>query len=147
MSGFVWSPAPGARARHRVGRLLDRFGVDDIEALVERAAAEPDRFWPEVVEDLDVPFATPFTRVRDISRGPEWTDWFVGGTTNLAAACVHRHAGAAESRRTALVAYAAPTPRDGFVMEFYREEVIDVIGGRLYRDHRFDPRFAVFVQR
>ena len=39
---------------------------------------EPERFWPTVVDDLALEFSTPWDRVFDDSRGPEWTEWFVG---------------------------------------------------------------------
>ena len=35
-------------------------------------------FWDAVVRDLDIEFSTPYERVLDLSRGPEWATWFVG---------------------------------------------------------------------
>ena len=28
----------------------------------------------------------------DVSRGPEWAEWFVGGKLNIASNCVHKWA-------------------------------------------------------
>src|SRR5207244_2320039 len=42
--------------------------------------------------DLGLEFARPWEQVVDLSRGPEWATWFVGGRLNLAESCVHRWA-------------------------------------------------------
>ena len=44
------------------------------------------------MRDLDIEFSTPYERVIDMSRGPEWATWFVGGRTNVARQCVDRWA-------------------------------------------------------
>jgi acetyl-CoA synthetase len=71
---------------------MRRAGVEDWRELVRRSAEEPDWFWPLVVDDLGIEFSEPWSQVRDDSRGPEWTTWFVGGKTSIARNCVHRWA-------------------------------------------------------
>jgi acetyl-CoA synthetase len=88
----VWRPDEETIAHANVTRLMRRAGVADYRELLRRSADEPDWFWPLVVEDLDLEFSTPFERVYDSSRGPEWTTWFVGGRTSIARNCVHRWA-------------------------------------------------------
>jgi acetyl-CoA synthetase len=88
----AWSPTPAVVERANVTRLLARAGIDDYAELLRRSQDDPDWFWPLVVEDLGIEFSTPFERVLDESRGPEWTTWFVGGRVNIARACVHRWA-------------------------------------------------------
>jgi len=90
---IVWRPDEATTEHANVTRLMRRAGIDDYRELVRRSAAEPDWFWPLVVEDLGLEFSTPFERVYDDSRGPEWTTWFVGGRLSLAHNCVHRWAG------------------------------------------------------
>ncbi len=92
MPDVVWSPTPEVVAHANVTRLLERAGVDSYAELVRRSQLEPDWFWPLVVEDLGIEFSTPWERVLDESRGPEWTTWFVGGRINIARVCVHRWA-------------------------------------------------------
>ena len=41
---------------------------------------------------MGLEFSRPWDRVCDLSRGPEWATWFVGGKLNLAWNCVHRWA-------------------------------------------------------
>jgi acetyl-CoA synthetase len=89
---FVWHPDRATVERANVTRLMRAHGIDSLAGLTERSVAEPDWFWDAVVRDLDLEFSTPYERVVDVSRGPEWATWFVGGRTNLARQCVDRWA-------------------------------------------------------
>lgn len=73
-----------------IQRFIDQNGLDGWDALVSRADSEPEWFWPAVIDFLDLRFGTPFERILDQSRGPEWAEWCVGGTTNLATNCLLR---------------------------------------------------------
>src|ERR1043166_4054994 len=73
-------------------RLARRLGFDDYWDLVRFSSEEPERFWPEAIEDMGLEFSRAWDQVCDLSRGPEWATWFVGGRLNLASNCVHRWA-------------------------------------------------------
>ena len=88
----IWEPTPEVLERANVVRLMRRLGFDDYRALVRRSAEDPEWFWPAVVEDLGLEFFEPWREVVDLSRGPEWGTWFVGGKLNVAWNCVHRWA-------------------------------------------------------
>ncbi|MEN3342103.1 MAG: acetyl-CoA synthetase [Actinomycetota bacterium] len=92
MSGFIWHPTPELVAQANVSRLARKLGAGDYHELHRISVAEPERFWPAVVEDLGIEFSRPWERVVDESRGPEWARWFVGGRINVAGTCVHRWA-------------------------------------------------------
>jgi acetyl-CoA synthetase len=92
VSEVVWRPPPEVVERANATRLLRRAGVDDYWELVRRSAAEPDWFWPLAIDDLGLEFSTPWERVYDDTRGPEWTTWFTGGRVSIARNCVHRWA-------------------------------------------------------
>jgi acetyl-CoA synthetase len=115
----LWTPAADARERTRVGRLLTASGAPDLGALVARAAAEPEWFWPRVIDELEIPFTRTYSRLLDVSRGPEWAEWFVGAELNLADACVHRPAAGTGADRPALVAER----EDGVVRRLTRGEL------------------------
>jgi acetyl-CoA synthetase len=89
---FVWTPDAEVVERANVTRLMRRHGIDSYAELVRRSQDEPEWFWPAAIDDMGLEFATPFERVFDDARGPEWTTWFTGGTVNVAWNCVHRHA-------------------------------------------------------
>jgi acetyl-CoA synthetase len=88
----IWTPSEDVLARANVVRLMRRHGIDDYWELVRRSQDEPEWFWPAAIEDMGLEFARPWDRVVDLSRGPEWATWFVGGRLNIAWNCVHRWA-------------------------------------------------------
>ncbi|MDQ3865948.1 MAG: AMP-binding protein [Actinomycetota bacterium] len=92
MGEYVWSPSPEVLERANVVRLLRRHGIVDYWALVHRSQEEPEWFWAAAIEDMGLEFFRPWDRIVDLSRGPEWATWFVGGTLNVAWNCVHRWA-------------------------------------------------------
>jgi acetyl-CoA synthetase len=88
----IWRPSDEVRDGSNAMRLARRLGFDDYWELVRFSAEEPDRFWPEAIADMGLEFARAWDQVCDLSRGPEWATWFVGGRLNLAWNCVHRWA-------------------------------------------------------
>jgi acetyl-CoA synthetase len=104
MSGVVWEPTQEVLERANVVRLMRRHGIDDVGELVRRSQEHPDWFWPAAIEDMELEFSAPWTRVSDLSRGPEWATWFVDARVNVARNCVHRWA---ERRPDAIAAVFA----------------------------------------
>jgi len=88
----IWTPTEEVLERANVVRLMRSHGFEDYWELVRRSQEDPDWFWPAVVEDMGLEFSTRWERVVDVSRGPEWATWFVGGKLNIAWNCVHRWA-------------------------------------------------------
>jgi acetyl-CoA synthetase len=71
---------------------MRKLGFDDYRALQRFSQDEPEQFWPAAIDDMGIEFSRPWDEVVDLSRGPEWATWFVGGKLNLAWNCVHRWA-------------------------------------------------------
>jgi acetyl-CoA synthetase len=92
VSRFVWQPSPELVEAANVTRLARRLGATDYHELHRISVDEPERFWPEVVDDLGIEFSQPWDELIDATRGPEWARWFVGGRLNLARVCLHRWA-------------------------------------------------------
>jgi len=89
---YVWSPGEEYRENTNVARLMRRLGAADAAALRRASVADIGAFWSTVVDDLKIPFRTPFTQAVDLSAGIEWPEWFVGGGMNAADACLGRWA-------------------------------------------------------
>jgi acetyl-CoA synthetase len=89
---LIWRPSEEIREGSNAMRLARRLGFDDYWELVRFSAEEPERFWPEAIADMGLEFSRAWDQVCDLSRGPEWATWFVGGRLNLAWNCVHRWA-------------------------------------------------------
>jgi acetyl-CoA synthetase len=101
---YIWEPDRVTLERANVVRLMRRHGIDDYWELVQRSQDEPDWFWPAAIEDMGLEFFRPWDDVVDLSRGPEWSTWFVGGAVNIAWNCVHRWA---QTRPDAVAAIGA----------------------------------------
>ena len=105
---IVWRPTQEVLEQANVVRLMRRLGFDTYRELQRRSAEDPEWFWPAAIDDMGLEFSQPWDRVVDLSRGPEWATWFVGGKLNLAWNCVHRWA-----ERTPEVSAATWESEDG----------------------------------
>ncbi len=101
MAKFVWEPSEERVERANVTRLRRRLGCGDYHELHRLSVDDPDAFWRAVVDDLGLEFSEPWRAVLDVSDGPEWAKWFVGGTTNVAWNCVHKWARSEDADRLA----------------------------------------------
>src|SRR5690348_5487648 len=99
----IWTPSDEVRQRSNAQRLARRLGFDDYAALVRFSQDEPEAFWAAAIEDMGLEFSQPWDEVVDLSRGPEWATWFVGGHLNIAWNCVHRWARGARADEPAAV--------------------------------------------
>ena len=92
----IWSPSSNVIESSQIARWMEVLGrpLDTqqpevaVSQLMEWSQNEPQAFWDALMKDLGVVWSTPYEQVLDLSRGPEWADWFVGGRTNLALNCV-----------------------------------------------------------
>jgi acetyl-CoA synthetase len=74
-----------------VWQFMQEYGVDSYEELIELTTTEVegvpsgvDWFWDVLPEYLGIEFFEPYDQVRDDSEGPQWTEWYPGGTINVA---------------------------------------------------------------
>ncbi|MGV9321446.1 AMP-binding protein [Streptomyces sp. NPDC003660] len=88
----VWVPGEAERKRSRLLTAMRRWGYDSVEELHRESVDNPERFWRDVVDDLDITFSQPFERVLDESEGKPFPRWFEGGRLNAATLCSRRHA-------------------------------------------------------
>jgi acetyl-CoA synthetase len=83
-----------------VYEFMQAYDIPDYETLIERTtqevAGEPasgvEWFWDELVDHLDIEFYEEYDTIRDDSRGPQFSEWYPGGTLNIAHNTVDRHA-------------------------------------------------------
>jgi acetyl-CoA synthetase len=92
VADVVWTPSPERIERANVTRLMRRLGCGSYAELHRVSVEDPERFWPELVDDLGLVFSRRWDRVLDTSRGIEWATWFDGARLNIADSCAHRWA-------------------------------------------------------
>ena len=102
MSEIVWRPDPAVVRDSNVMAFARSVGCAGYDELAARASADPDWFWDAVLTWGDVRFTKPYTKVRDLSDGPEWARWCVGGETSLVLNTLDRHRGSATEAKPAV---------------------------------------------
>jgi acetyl-CoA synthetase len=104
--GIIWTPRRDDLENSQAARLMRRHGMADAAALRRRAAAEPDWFYPAIIEDLGIEWFRRWDQLCDTSRGLPWTDWFIGGRINLVHNVLDRHVASGHGEQVAVVAEA-----------------------------------------
>jgi acetyl-CoA synthetase len=115
-----------------VYRFMQEHGIDDYEELIERTTGEVegveasgvDWFWDEITDYLDVEFYEDYDAVRDDTDGPQFTDWYVDGTINVAHNVLDRHAAPDAERRNKVACIWEGEPgevREVTFHELYRQ--------------------------
>jgi acetyl-CoA synthetase len=97
---MIWEPTREFIENTNVWRFMQRLGFADREAFLRFSCENPERFWDEMMREMRVEWFEPYRQVLDMSRGPEWAEWFVGGRLNIAHNCLDRWA---DSNRVACI--------------------------------------------
>jgi acetyl-CoA synthetase len=102
-SDFIWRPDehPWTRESH-LARFMAKHGIATLAEMRRRSVADTAWFWDAAMRDSGVEWFTPYTQVRDDSRGFPWTRWFLGGAVNVTHNCVDRHVRDGHGGETAL---------------------------------------------
>lgn len=79
-----------ASARYQLQLFMERHGFASYEDLIARADRDPEWFWPAVMDFHGLTYFKPFEQVLDTSKGVQWPQWCIGGTTNIAYNCMER---------------------------------------------------------
>lgn len=114
----VWFPSNVEDTN--LGRFMAAEQCDDFTLLLEKSVTEPQWFWNEMVEWLDIKFRTPYTEVLNTDKGIAWATWFTGGELNAVDTLL-----SGEAERTAVVWEG----EDGTVREWSQEQLTRAASG------------------
>jgi acetyl-CoA synthetase len=89
----VWEPNDALTSVSQMQKFIRTTGVADYDELLSKADEDPEWFWNAAIDFLDVQFYQPYDKVLDGSKGIEWTQWCVGGKTNMVLNCLDKHKG------------------------------------------------------
>ncbi|KAB2540689.1 AMP-dependent synthetase [Salipiger aestuarii] len=84
----MFQPDTDIQRSSTLASFLKDCGTDSYEDLASRANTDPDWFWGRIIEFAGIRFHRPYTRLRDMSDGPESIRWAVGGALNLTETCL-----------------------------------------------------------
>jgi acetyl-CoA synthetase len=99
---IAWRPTPEYIRNSRLRQFIDRHGLRDYPHLLQRSTEDLEWFWPAVLDDLGIQFYEPYTKILDLSRGPAWPRWCVGGRMNIVHNCVDKWIGTPTEHRDAI---------------------------------------------
>lgn len=117
---IVYEPSEEFVASTNVSEFMEVHDIPDHATLIERSQ-DVEWFWDELPEYLGIDFYDGYDQVRDNSDGPQFTDWYPGGTLNVAHNVVDRHAGSdTETRNTVATIWEG---EDGDVREITYHEL------------------------
>lgn len=89
---YLWHPEDHTWTREsHLARFMAKHGFATQEELHAASVRDTAWFWDAAMKDIGVEWFTPYTQVKDESRGIAWTKWFLGGEVNLAHNCIDRH--------------------------------------------------------
>ena len=87
---IVWRPTPETMGASHLQRFMAAHGIATLADLQRRSVDEPRWFWRAVLDDLGIEFFEPYTQVMDLSNGPAWPQWCVGGRMNIVHNCLDK---------------------------------------------------------
>ena len=95
----VHEPSEAFVESTNVHAFMEEYGIADYDELIARTCGDTgidesgvDWFWDELVDYLGIEFYEGYDTVRDDSDGPQFTDWYPGGTINVAHNTLDRYA-------------------------------------------------------
>ena len=99
----AWKPDAAVRSRARMTRFIAQCGCDSWEALHQSSITDVAGFTDQVLRFLDIRFDKPYTSTLDLSRGPAFPAWCVGGKLNISRSCLDKHLESDARDRPALI--------------------------------------------
>ncbi len=99
---IVWRPTAEIVRQSRLRRFMDRHGLSTVAELMRRSTEDLEWFWNAVMDELNVEFYEPYTKVVDVTAGKPWTRWCVAGKMNIVHNCLDKRIGTPAEERVAL---------------------------------------------
>ncbi len=99
---IVWQPNKEWIAQSNLQRFMHQHNIEDYDTLYKRSVQDIAWFWDAVMKDLDIRFSTPYSRVVDLSSGPEFAQWCVDGKMNIVDNCLDKWQNSSRAETVAL---------------------------------------------
>ncbi|HEX9012419.1 MAG TPA: AMP-binding protein, partial [Anaerolineaceae bacterium] len=101
---YFWYPTPDFIENAHLTRFMRQNKIQSIPELMDRATRDVAWFTEKVLGYLDIRFSTPYRQVLDVSRGPAWPQWCLGGRMNIIHNCLDKYIGTPVENTVALIA-------------------------------------------
>jgi acetyl-CoA synthetase len=97
-SPIIWRPS-GDYLKSRVADFAKQSNIDteDWRLLIQKSTNDIEWFWNSFLSFADMQWSKPYHTLLDQSKGLAWTEWFIGGETNIAYNCLDWHVNSNDS--------------------------------------------------
>ncbi len=79
---IAWTPSGYYDAESNLAQFIDQYGYDDYAALVPETAADLERIWGDMTDDIGIEWRDPYDVVVETSDGVEFAHWYTDGRLN-----------------------------------------------------------------
>ena len=88
---IIWEAPDSIKKKSKLTQFLKHCNVSNYDDLEKKSFSDPGWLWDNVIKFSDLKFYNPYKKILDETKGPPWSKWCVGGTTNIVLNCVDRH--------------------------------------------------------
>jgi acetyl-CoA synthetase len=120
---FVWHPTPELIAQSNLQRFIEKHALGSYGELMRRSTTDIAWFWDTILEDLDIRFYKPYSRVVDLSAGKPWARWCVDGEMNIVHNMLDKYAGTQTDEKIAIKSETEDGTTRTLTYKQLREEV------------------------
>ena len=88
---IIWEAPDSIKKKSKLTQFLKYCNVSNYDDLEKKSFSDPGWLWDNVIKFSNLKFYKPYKKILDETKGPPWSKWCVGGTTNIVLNCVDRH--------------------------------------------------------
>ena len=88
---IIWEAPDSIKNKSKLTQFLKHCNVSNYDDLEKKSFSDPGWLWDNVIKFSNLKFYKPYKKILDETKGPPWSKWCVGGTTNIVLNCVDRH--------------------------------------------------------
>ena len=88
---IIWEAPDNIKNKSKLTQFLKHCNVSNYDNLEKKSFSDPGWLWDNVIKFSNLKFYKPYKKILDETKGPPWSKWCVGGTTNIVLNCVDRH--------------------------------------------------------
>ena len=88
---IIWEAPDSIKKKSKLTQFLKHCNFSNYDDLEKKSFSDPGWLWDNVIKFSNLKFYKPYKKILDETKGPPWSKWCVGGTTNIVLNCVDRH--------------------------------------------------------
>ena len=88
---IIWEAPDSIKKKSKLTQFLKHCNVSNYDDLEKKSFSDPGWLWDNVIKFSNLKFYKPYKKILDETKGPPWSKWCVGGTTNIVLNCIDRH--------------------------------------------------------